>query len=411
LDDFDLQRNERSNNRMDVASRRRNQVPSPWVRFSANVSQNLRVRSGRPDLPGKYFGRFSLQFFNVMSQQINMLQRAAARIQVSWTWRINAEDGLLFRRIVRPLAENSGFWSRRIRHPIPWITPAKQDVLRVGRRAGLGDILMCTPALREVKRLNPHCHIIFHANHVDLIRGLPFIDEVISSDATEPAGTIQLTYENIHPVHRHLSEVVGDHLGVKVTDVRPSCVFRQDFVEQFRQSWAHLPRPWVIVNRKAGPWTPNKDWPDEYWVALVARLAKWSTLIEIGAPASTTANDDIAVDLRGRTTLPELAAAIAAADIHVGPDSGPMHIAAAAGKPSVVIFGGYILPVNTSYTGNVDFYTPLKCSPCWLTTPCPFSKRCLTEIPWKKVEAAVRGLWAKGSVDVLRTGFSNTTPQ
>ena len=33
-------------------------------------------------------------------------------------------------------------------------------------------------------------------------------------------------------------------------------------------------------------------------------------------------------------------AAIAAADLHVGPESGPVHLAAALDVPAVVIFGG-----------------------------------------------------------------------
>jgi ADP-heptose:LPS heptosyltransferase len=49
------------------------------------------------------------------------------------------------------------------------------------------------------------------------------------------------------------------------------------------------------------------------------------------------------IDLSNRTSLEELIAVIAAADIFVGPDSGPAHIAAAARTPAVVIYGGYMI--------------------------------------------------------------------
>jgi heptosyltransferase-3 len=44
-------------------------------------------------------------------------------------------------------------------------------------------------------------------------------------------------------------------------------------------------------------------------------------------------------DLSGRTTIKQLAAISAAADLFVGVDTAPMHIAAAVGTPVVALFG------------------------------------------------------------------------
>jgi ADP-heptose:LPS heptosyltransferase len=46
------------------------------------------------------------------------------------------------------------------------------------------------------------------------------------------------------------------------------------------------------------------------------------------------------IDLTGRTTLLELAAVISGAALAVGNDTGPMHLAAALGVPSLVLFSG-----------------------------------------------------------------------
>jgi ADP-heptose:LPS heptosyltransferase len=45
-------------------------------------------------------------------------------------------------------------------------------------------------------------------------------------------------------------------------------------------------------------------------------------------------------DLRGQTTLEELAHEIAQADLYLGVDTGPAHMALALGKPTVVVLGG-----------------------------------------------------------------------
>ena len=97
--------------------------------------------------------------------------------------------------------------------------------------------------------------------------------------------------------------------------------------------------------------------------------------------------------MRSQTTLQELVAAIAAADLHVAPITGSVHIAAAIGVPTVVIYGGYEPPVCTDYPGNISLYSPVECAPCWLKTPCPYGKKCLHMITVDEVEAALERLW------------------
>ncbi len=91
-------------------------------------------------------------------------------------------------------------------------------------------------------------------------------------------------------------------------------------------------------------------------------------------------------------------AAVAAGDIQVGPDSGPVHVAAAAGKPSVVIYGGYIHPDCVGYPGNVNLFTALPCSPCWLLIEtCPYDRMCLSRISPERVEEAIASLARVGT--------------
>ena len=249
---------------------------------------------------------------------------------------------------------------------------------------------MCTPALRELKRRNPSCRVTFYTNFPLLLDGLPFIDQVCPM-AEKPADAIYLCYEESRPPRRHIACIFGDHLGLTVRDVRPSCTVRHELVERFRHDWGGLPSPRIVVNRQAGPFTPNKDWPDAYWDDLVARLTAHSTVIEVGIspPNGSVRPGGSYIDLRGQTALPELVAAIAAADLHVAPITGTVHIAAAVGVPSVVIYGGYEPPVCTDYPGNIGLYSSVECAPCWLREPCPYGKKCLHQITPAAVEAAV----------------------
>lgn len=274
--------------------------------------------------------------------------------------------------------------------PAPW----RRTHLKVARNGGIGDVLLCTPALRELKRKNPTCRVDFYSNHPALVRGLPYIDQVLQF-AERPSDAIYLRYEDAIPPRAHFAKIIGDNLGLDVRDVRPDCVIDRKLVAAFRALWQRLPRPHIIVQRRASRWTPNKNWLPEYWIQLIKGLATKGSVLEIGTGSpSPDISAENYVDLRGQP-LEELVAAVAAGDILVGPASGPSHVAAAVGTPAVIIIGGYEHPCNSSYRGNVGLYTPTSCSPCWLKEPCPYQLKCLSAIGPATVETVIWETLAK----------------
>lgn len=324
-----------------------------------------------------------------------MFVTSDSKLRRALSWRARACRAWLFSRTCGRLIARSSAAARLVRSPVPGRPAWRRGAICVlPPGGGLGDTLLCTPALRAVKRLNPSCRVVLLTNYSALIIGLPFVDRTDAPPASAadlPPECIRLRYDDCVPTRRHLASVLGDHLGVRVPaeDCRPECAIDADIVGRFRAQWDRLKRPWVLINRKASGYTPNKDWPEPYWIELIGRLAGGATVIEIGAHRESPTVPGVSVDLRGRTSLPELVAAIAAADVHVGPISGPVHIAAAAGVRSVVIYGGYEEPSCSSYPGNVDLYTPLQCAPCWLESPCQYGTPCLSAIAPAHVEVEV----------------------
>ncbi len=299
---------------------------------------------------------------------------------------------------VHPLADRLGSrWgrpSRMIRWPIPMLVPFRRRRLDVARGEALGDLVMCTPAFRELKRRNPDCHLTLYTRQTAVAGTCPYVDEIRPTEEAPP-DAIWMDYESVVRFNRrpdrHLAQIMGDSLGLDIQDVRPACEINPVEVSRFREAWKELPRPHVVIVRKGGHYTPNKNWPDEYWEELIDRLLARGTVIEVGVMAMERRPREVPnfVDLFGRTTLPGLMAAIAAADLHIAPDTGTVHLAAAADVPSVVIYGGFLHPASTEYPGNISLYSPVECAPCWLTTPCPHGKKCLHQITPDQVEAAV----------------------
>jgi len=288
-----------------------------------------------------------------------------------------------------------------------------EEIIEVSRAGGIGDVLMCTPVLRALKRLKPHVKLIFYADQHECVRGLTYIDELLPFSARSNKAVWLGYEENLRKSEGpHNAQLMASRLGIMIEDVKPDCVIDTDLVGQFQLNWKSLPRPWVVINRRASDWTPNKDWHDSLWLKLIQRLDGLCGVIEIGLPKEGVAKFEgkTFVDLVGRTTKAEMIAAIGACDIHVGPMSGPVHVAAAAGKRSVVIHGGYEYPTGAAYPGNEALYSPVECAPCWLQEPCPHQKKCFSQITVDMVEARIWRAWVSSSAcpGSLRAATNNT---
>lgn len=107
-----------------------------------------------------------------------------------------------------------------------------------------------------------------------------------------------------------------------------------------------LPRPRIALN--VGASRAYKRWPAERWGEVARGLAAdGAGLVFIGdkndaavvAELTPTLAGGRFVDLSGQTTLRELASVLAACDLLVSGDSGPMHLAVAVGTPAVALFG------------------------------------------------------------------------
>src|SRR5262249_9990762 len=85
-------------------------------------------------------------------------------------------------------------------------------------------------------------------------------------------------------------------------------------------------------------------------------------------------------DLVGRTTVRQLMAILATADVAFGPDSGALHLAAAVGT-RVVSLGGAPSAARSAPFGSeaLALEGTAPCAPCFLSH-CPIGRRCMETI-------------------------------
>ncbi len=121
---------------------------------------------------------------------------------------------------------------------------------------------------------------------------------------------------------------------------------------------AALPPGYAVLVPGAAPHRPGKRWPAALFAEIGRALATRGSVPVIvggagdaGLAAEVAAGCAGAVDLAGRTDLAGLAAVLAGAEVVVGNDTGPMHLAAALGRRCVVLFGGESDPALTAPRG------------------------------------------------------------
>lgn len=152
-----------------------------------------------------------------------------------------------------------------------------------------------------------------------------------------------------------------------------------------------------------------KRWPPERFAAVAAELARARSLtpVIVGAEADRPAACAIeaelgkitgtgprlpAINLAGRTDIPQLAGVLALCAVFVSNDSGAMHLAAAVGTPVVALFG----PTDERATAPVAprvrvLSADAWCRPCMLRE-CPLDHRCMNGIDAEAATRAAREL-------------------
>ncbi len=131
-----------------------------------------------------------------------------------------------------------------------------------------------------------------------------------------------------------------------------------------------------------------KRWPAERYAELADRLAESGADVAlIGSPGELDVSQEVCkhaqrqpIVLTGKTTVAEVTAIISIADVLITNDTGPAHIGAALGTPTLVIFG----PTNPLTTYPLSSRAEIirrapDCAPCMLRD-CPIDHRCMTAI-------------------------------
>lgn len=161
-------------------------------------------------------------------------------------------------------------------------------------------------------------------------------------------------------------------------------------------------RPLIALN--AGSTNSRaKRWPEERFAELADCLIRElnAQIVLIGAAAELDSAEHViwrmqtkgAINLAGKTSLTELIGLLAGCDLVVSNDTGPAHVAAALGTPTLTLFG----PTNEFETAPLGKHAEIiraegiECARC-MHRDCPIDHRCMTDISAGEVMARICAL-------------------
>jgi len=191
-----------------------------------------------------------------------------------------------------------------------------------------------------------------------------------------------------HAVDWYLS--VLPQIGVPVHKNFQWIPERPQIADAVKSKWETGGAKWIAI--QPGARWDNKRWPVENFSALVKLLAqKFSDarFAILGSTEDKPLGEKISriepnrtLNLCGETSLPEMIEWVRLCDLMITNDTGPMHVAAALGKPLVALFGP-TAPRRTGPYGQLQnvLRIELPCSPC-MKSHCTWKNpvECLTAV-------------------------------
>jgi hypothetical protein len=198
------------------------------------------------------------------------------------------------------------------------------------RRAGRRIRLLTAP-------LDPVVGVVAGESDYPIWLNNPFISDIVNARTFGDDAVRSLTEERNNCCQfNHVIENICVSYGFPVRRIRPSL-----YITMEEQVWAiealkEMRRPIIAVHPggKTSPLPPSV-WYEEHWREVIRRCGDVADFVQIGKRDY----DQRALGIPApRTTLRQMFSIVWACDAFIGFDSGPMHVAAAFDRPSVILW-------------------------------------------------------------------------
>lgn len=275
----------------------------------------------------------------------------------------------------------------------------KKSILVI-RLGALGDLVLCAPQFQAIRQAVPHARITLLTMPAFAAFGqlMPWFDAVVTdprapfwhvaawrrllTDLTlvAPDAVIDLQGKSRQGMLYHLLGIkqkkilwsgavngcshprpwppqphqhVSDFFNAQIKTLAITPLERADFswLQADITAW-QLPKEYVVFIPGSSPDRLYKRWPAAYYAELAWRFTQQGlAVVAVGSHADADAVQALCrlspavIDLCGQTSLTALGSVLRGARAVIGNDTGPTHMAAAMGTPTLALFSEQVNPI------------------------------------------------------------------
>lgn len=219
-------------------------------------------------------------------------------------------------------------------------------IIGIRRTGALGDVLMATPVIKELKRRYPNSYIMMATHCPDAVNGNQNISRIVREISeiqkeTDIIYDLDMAYEmnpKMSVVDAYSKVVFGHPLSDRFLELSSGIEHFQQIMPLISTS-VNFDRDKIVVVHMAVSWA-NRTWPKEYWASVVKNLATRGYKILVVGRGGDFRSELISgvINLVDRLSIPQVREIIKRANVFIGPDSGLMHVAQTTQTPIVGLF-------------------------------------------------------------------------
>ena len=215
----------------------------------------------------------------------------------------------------------------------------------VRRRAALGDVIMSTGVVRELKK-KYNCEIDVATEFPNVYDNNPHVRAIYHTEATPDIKTYDLyinlddAYEH-NPVNHYVDSYFYRAFGTSKVDNKSVELFSnthdQETVDSFLQ--VNALDQFIVIHIRQWHW-PLKNMSWETWYSVFEQLFTKRTdfkIVCVGSAADGFVEHPLFVDARDQLNIQQQKLLMDRARCFVGTDSGPLHIASASSTHIVAL--------------------------------------------------------------------------
>lgn len=252
----------------------------------------------------------------------------------------------------------------------------------VDRRKAVGDVIMITPVLRELRKRYEDALIYVITEEVGVMENNPHIDGVyhpsnMASGAFDIYINLNDAYE-LHNTENFIDCFLRRAFGNNTENIDKTCILEssEEEKENVKQAIIDINSDYIVFHMRQFAWL-NKNIDLSVWYAIMDRVEKEYPnikMISIGHNYDhrIPQRDIRYIDLNDQLTFGEMKDIISGAKLFMGIDSAPFHIAGTTNTPIIALLNHVTAEQILPFRDNISVvYAEVPCIGCYARQQAP----------------------------------------